>query len=345
MAKKKLGIGILGCGRVAPYHYNAINQIDQCELVALCDSDKVRGKKAADENGVTLYSDYAKMLKDKNVDVISLCTPHGMHASQAIQAAKAGKHIITEKPMAMGLKDADMMIAEAKKNKVRLFVIKQNRYNPPIVKLKEALDKGRFGKLVLINTTVFWTRPQNYFDMDKWRGTKAMDGGVMMNQASHHIDLVHWMGGEVESVFAYGGTLTHSLEVEDTAVAVLKFKNGAMGVIQGTTCAFPKNLEGSLTVLGEKGSVKVGGFAVNKIDTWEFKDQSQEDEWVKQMKTEPPTVYGFGHLELYRELVNAIINGKDAMMKGEEGRKSLELIMAIYKSIETGKEVKLPLKE
>tara|TARA_Y100000310_G_scaffold274290_1_gene290201 strand:+ start:4123 stop:5148 length:1026 start_codon:yes stop_codon:yes gene_type:complete len=341
MAKKKLGIGVIGCGRVAPYHFSAIKAIDECELVAVCDGDKERLEEAGGKQKVKTYDDYGKMLKDKNVDVVSICTPHGSHAEHAIMAAKAGKHIITEKPMAMTVEDADKMIAEAKKNKVRLFVIKQNRYNPPIVKLKQAVDKGRFGKMVLINTTVFWTRPQDYFDMDKWRGTKSDDGGVLMNQASHHIDLVHWMGGDVESVFGYGATRTHQLDVEDTAVAVLKFKSGAMGVIQGTTCAFPKNLEGSVTVLGETGSVKIGGFAVNKVDTWEFKDQAQGDEWVKQMKTEPPTVYGFGHQELYRELVDAIINGKDAMMTGDEGRKSLELIMAIYKSIETGKEVKL----
>ncbi len=348
--EKKLGIGIAGCGRVAPYHINAINNIPQCKLAAICDVAEEKAKKAAEQgnnhgNGIAVYNDYDKFLKDKNIDVVSICTPHGVHAEMAVKAARAGKHVITEKPMAMNLKDADRMIEECEKNKVKLFVIKQNRYNPPIIRLKEAADKGRFGKIVLINTTVRWTRPQEYFDADEWRGTKAMDGGVIMNQASHHIDLVQWIGGEVEKVFAYGGTLTHKLEVEDTAVAVLKFKSGALGVIEATTCSYPKNLEGSLTVLGETGSVKVGGFAVNKIELWEFKDHRMEDEWVKEMKAEPPSVYGFGHLQLYKELVDALLNNKKAMMEGREGRKSLELIMAIYKSMETGKEVRLPFKD
>ncbi|MDP7115960.1 MAG: Gfo/Idh/MocA family oxidoreductase [Candidatus Woesearchaeota archaeon] len=350
MAKKKTGvkkirIGVAGCGRVAPYHFHAIKSIDDCELVAVCDAQKDLADKAAKEQNTKGYYDYGAFLKDKNIDVVSICTPHGLHADMAIKAAQAGKHIITEKPMAMNVADADAMIKAAKDNDVKLFVIKQNRYNPPVVKLKEALNQGRFGKLVLLNTTVRWTRPQEYFDMDKWRGTKEMDGGVFMNQASHHIDLVQWMGGDVKSVFAYGGTRTHKLDVEDTAVGVIKFKSGAMGVIEATTCTYPKNIEGSLTVLGEKGSVKVGGFAVNKIDIWEFSDHKMEDDWVKEMKTEPPNVYGFGHLELYKDLVNCLLNNKEAMMEGNEGRKSLELVMALYKSMQTGKEVSLPLKE
>jgi len=341
---KKIRIGLLGCGRVAPYHLHAISKIPKCELAAVCDIVEEKAKVIALKNNVRYYTRYEDMLLDRSIDLISVCTPHGLHAEHAIKAANSGKHVITEKPMAMNINDADLMIEACKRNNVRLFVIKQNRYNPPVIKAREALEKGRFGKLILLNTTVFWTRPQNYFDMDAWRGTKAMDGGVIMNQASHHIDLVQWFGGDVESVFAYGNTLTHSFEVEDTAVVSLKFKNGAMGVIQGTTSTFPKNLEGSLTILGEKGTVKIGGFAVNKLDHWDFEDFRSEDEWIKEMHSEPPNEYGFGHLELYKDVIGALFYGKKTMMTGEEGRKSLELIQAIYLSMQTGKEIKLPLK-
>jgi predicted dehydrogenase len=334
-----INIGLVGCGRISEKHLEAIKQLNTCKLTAVCDINEERAKKAAEQTGCTYYTDYEEMLKDKNINLISVCTPSGLHPKHTIMAAKYKKHVLTEKPMALKTKDADEMIRVCKEQGVKLFVVKQNRYNPPIQKAYEALKKGRFGKLLLLNTTVRWARPQEYYDQDEWRGTKEMDGGVLMNQASHHVDLLQWFGGPVESVFAKAGTLDHDIEVDDTAIVVLKFKSGALGIIEATTCTFPKNLEGSLTILGTKGSVKVGGFAVNKIDTWDFKDYENDDELIYKHSTVPPNVYGFGHAEVYKNVAGSILNNKDQFVDGEEGRKSLELINAIYKSAEEGREV------
>ncbi len=336
-----LRFGIVGCGRVAPKHFHALKEIEGAELVAVCDTKENIAKEAAEKNNCKHYTDYSEMLNDENINIVTICTPSGLHAEMAAEAAKHKKHVITEKPMALSIKDADMMIKECKDNDVCLFVVKQNRYNPPVKELRRAFEKGRFGKLVLINTTVRWSRPQEYYDQDEWRGTWKMDGGVLMNQASHHVDLVRWFGGEVDSVFAKTATVTHDIEVEDTAAAVIKFKNGTLGVIEATTCVYPKNLEGSLTVIGEKGVVKIGGFAVNKMDTWEFKDYQTEDDVSRSKSTNPPDVYGFGHIEFYKKVVDVMKNNGCAAIDGEEGKKSLQLIEAIYESEKTGKEIKL----
>ena len=241
--------------------------------------------------------------------------------------SRYGKHIIVEKPMALRLSDADSMIRACDTAGIKLFVVKQNRFNLPVVKLKEALDEGRFGKLFLGTIRVRWCRTQEYYDQDSWRGTWAMDGGVLTNQASHHIDLLEWTVGEIESVFAKSKTAVSDIEAEDTAVVIVKFRNGALGVIEATTAVRPKDLEGSISILGEKGTVEIGGFAVNEMKTWNFCDSSPEDKDIlTKYSVNPPNVYGFGHQAYYEHVVDCINNNKKHLVDGLEGRKSIELI-------------------
>ncbi len=329
--------GLIGCGRISDRHIQAIQAT--AKLVAVCDTNKQRLAETAKKHHVKAYTDYKKMLQDQEIDAVSICTPSGYHAEMTIAAAKHKKHVVCEKPMALTLEGADQMTRACKENGVRLYIVKQNRYNPAVRKLKDALDRNRFGRLVIINTTVRWARPQEYYDQDKWRGTKRWDGGVLLNQASHHVDLVRWIGGEVESVKAYTKTRIRKIEVEDTAVAVLHFKNGALGVIEATTCAYPKNMEGSVTVIGEFGSVKIGGTAVNKVEHWEFRNFENDDEYVYRYNTEPPNVYGFGHAEVYKNFVGSLVHNKEHDIDAFEGRKSIEVIQAIYESALTGKTV------
>jgi predicted dehydrogenase len=249
---------------------------------------------------------------------------------------------MVEKPMALTLGDADRMIATCDAARVRLFVVKQNRLNVPVVKLRQALEAGRFGKLVMGTVRVRWCRDQSYYKQDKWRGTWALDGGVLTNQASHHIDLLEWMMGDVESVFAMSRTALVDIETEDTAVVAIRFMNGALGVIEATTAARPKDLEGSISILGEGGTVVIGGFAVNEMLTWNFaKKEAGDEEVLAKYSVNPPSVYGFGHQAYYDHVVKSIREGTSQLVDGLAGRKSLELISAIYESIETGKEVSL----
>ena len=271
---------------------------------------------------------------------MSVLTPSGYHAENVVALAPYGKHIIVEKPMALKLSDADAMIEACDKNRVKLFVVKQNRFNLPVVKLREALVSGRFGKLVLGTVRVRWCRTQEYYDQDEWRGTWALDGGVIANQASHHVDLLRWMMGEPVSVFAKSSTALVDIETEDTAVVVLRFLNGALGIIEATTATRPKDIEGAISVLGETGTVEIGGFAVNKMRIWEFAKKEPADKKVlEQYSVNPPNVYGFGHREYYQHAVDCILNDSQQLVDGLEGKKTLELILAIYESIETGKEV------
>jgi predicted dehydrogenase len=274
------------------------------------------------------------------IDAVAILTESGNHARNALELAPYKKHLIIEKPMALTLDDADAMIRACDQNEIKMFVIKQNRFNVPVVKLREALEAGRFGKLVMGTVRVRWCRTQSYYNQDVWRGTWAMDGGVLSNQASHHVDLLEWMLGDVESVFAKSCTALVEIEAEDTAVVLLKFRNGALGTIEATTAARPKDLEGSISILGEKGSVVISGFAVNKMETWNFTDRLPEDENVlRDFSVNPPNVYGFGHKQYYQHVVRCLERGARQLVDGLEGRRSLELIMAVYESIETGKEV------
>jgi predicted dehydrogenase len=292
--------------------------------------------------GAQAFYTIESLLNEKAIDVVSVLTPSGLHAQHSIQIAKAGKHVVVEKPMAMRLDDADAMIAACDEAGVMLFVVKQNRFNVPVVKAREALAAGRFGKLVLGTVRVRWCRDQSYYDNDAWRGTWRMDGGVLANQASHHVDMLEWFMGDVESVHARATTALVNIEAEDTAVATLKFHNGALGIIEATTAARPRDMEGSFSILGEKGAVEIAGFSVNKIRTWQFRDKLPvDDEVAEKYSVNPPNVYGFGHQAYYENVLDCLEGGRAALVDGLTGRKSLELISALYESIETGAEVHL----
>ncbi len=335
---------LVGCGRIAKRHSDLLGnkQIDGAKLVSVCDINYGRAKVIGDLYNVSTYSNMDKMMSSEQVDVVVVLTPSGLHAENVINLSKYGKHIIVEKPMALTLDDADSMISACDKNGCKLFIIKQNRFNLPVTKLREAIESNRFGKLVLGTVRVRWARHQHYYDQDDWRGTWAMDGGVLTNQASHHVDMLEWMMGDVESVFARSSTALVDIEAEDTAVVTLKFKNGALGVIEATTATRPKDLEGSISILGERGSVVIAGFAVNEMQTWSFEDDKPGDKDVlDKYSVNPPNVYGFGHQAYYEHVVNCLSNGSQNLVDGLQGRKSIELISAIYESIETGKEVYL----
>jgi UDP-N-acetyl-2-amino-2-deoxyglucuronate dehydrogenase len=337
-----LNFALVGCGRIAKRHSELLgfNEINGAKLVSVCDNVIDKANKIAEQFKVSAYKDMDEMMKSESVDVVVVLTPSGLHAEHVINLSKYGKHIMVEKPMALTIEDTENMIYACDANNIKLFVIKQNRFNVPVVKLKEALDSGRFGKLTLGTVRVRWARHQAYYDQDPWRGTWAMDGGVLTNQASHHVDMLEWMMGDVESVFAKMTTALADVETEDTAIVTLKFKSGALGIIEATTATRPSNLEGSISILGETGTVVVGGVAVNEMQTWVFEDEQDGDANVlKEFSVNPPNVYGFGHQAYYEHTVDCIQHGNANLVDGLQGRKSIELISAIYESAETGKEV------
>lgn len=338
-----LTIGLLGCGRIARRHADLLGsaQITGACLGAVCDVVPQRATEYAQRYGVPAFSNIDDLLNSK-IDVVAVLTPSGMHPEHVIRVAQARKHVVVEKPMALRLDDADAMIRACDLAGIKLFVVKQNRFNLPVIKLREALEAGRFGRLVLGTVRVRWCRDQSYYDTDKWRGTWRYDGGVLTNQASHHVDLLEWMMGDVSSVHARTLTGLVNIETEDTAVATLQFKSGALGVIEATTCARPKDLEGSISILGEKGAVEIAGFSVNKIRSWQFVEPLPSDiEVMEKYSENPPSVYGFGHKAYYEHVVDCLTNESKALVDGLEGRKSLELISALYESVETGNEVQL----
>jgi len=339
----KLNFALVGCGRIAPKHIEALAEIPEARLVAVCDIVEEKAKIAAEKaGGIPYYTSYDEMLTKENIDIVNILTPSGLHPAHTIDIVKKyKKHIVCEKPMALKLEDADEMIRTCDENGVRLFIVKQNRYNLPVQKLRNALEAGKFGKLVMGTVRVRWCRPQKYYDADAWRGTWELDGGVITNQASHHIDLLEWMMGEPVSVMAKTETYLANIETDDTAAAIIKFKNGALGIVEATTAVRPKDLEGSLSVMGENGTVVIGGFAVNKMDTWNFLGESEEEKQaiLKEFAEMPPNVYGFGHKRYLEHIIDCVKNNKRALVDGLEGRRSLELINAMYESAETGKEV------
>ncbi|OGR42325.1 MAG: oxidoreductase [Elusimicrobia bacterium GWA2_61_42] len=342
--KPELKFALVGCGRIAKRHSELLGnrQIAGAALAAVCDVVPQRARAMGEKFGVPFYTDMREMMEKTPVDAVSVLTESGNHARHVVPLAAYGKHIVVEKPMALTLDDADAMIKACGDAGVKLFVVKQNRFNLPVVKLREALEAGRFGKLVLGTVRVRWCREQAYYDQDKWRGTWALDGGVLANQASHHVDLLEWMMGEVEGVYAMSATALVKIETEDTAVVTLRFRNGALGVIEATTAARPRDLEGSISILGETGTVEIGGFAVNQLKTWNFRRPEPGDaEVTAKYSVNPPDVYGFGHKAYYEHVVDCINNDSRQLVDGIEGRKSLELIAGIYESIETKREVSL----
>lgn len=337
-----LKFALLGCGRIAKRHSEllGLNQIDGALLVAVCDIVTTKAQAIGEKFSIPYFTNLSQMINEVNIDVVVVLTESGNHARDVIEVAKFKKHIVVEKPMALTLDDADRMIDACDESGVKLFVVKQNRFNIPVVKTREALEEGRFGKLILGTVRVRWCRHQKYYDQDEWRGTWALDGGVLTNQASHHVDLLKWMMGEVESVQAMSATALAKIEAEDTVVVNLKFRSGALGVIEATTAVRPNDLEGSLSILGEGGTVEIGGFAVNQMKVWSFCEEKTEDKDVMETySVNPPNVYGFGHQAYYEHVVDSLLENRKHLVDGLEGRKSLELINAIYESIETRKEV------
>lgn len=342
---RKIRVALVGCGRIAKNHFGAVKEHgDALELVAVCDVDSKRRAEAEKEHGVPGYSRMADLLTDQRLDAVILATPSGIHADQAIEAAEAGVHVITEKPMATRWQDGIAMVRACDNAGVRLFVVKQNRRNPTIQLLKQTIDKGRFGRIYSVQLNVFWTRPQEYYDQDAWRGTWEFDGGALMNQASHYVDLMDWLIGPIESVQAMTATLARRIEVEDSAVVNMRWRSGALGCMNVSMLTYPKNYEGSITILGEKGTARIGGVAVNEIQTWEFADADPDtDEQISQASYETTSVYGFGHPLYYENVVKTLRGQSSAETHGREGLRSLELLIATYLSARDGRRVSLPL--
>lgn len=358
---RRIRIALVGCGRISRNHINAIAEHqDRAELVAICDTQPEKLAQAeqliiqaaalhpGSVSEATQFSSYNELLisvrnSTISVDMVVLATPSGLHSAQVIAAAEAGLHVCTEKPMATRWADGLAMVRACDDAGRHLFVVKQNRFNQTLQLVKRQLHSGRFGQLAIVAVNVFWQRPQSYYDQDSWRGTWEFDGGALMNQASHYVDLLDWLIGPVDRISASTATLGRSIEVEDTAALQLRWRNGALGTMAVTMLTYPKNLEGSITLLGENGSVKIGGPAVNHIDHWDFADKSPDDALVEQASYETTSVYGFGHPLLYANVLDTLQGKAKPLCDGREGLRSLELLIGAYRSARDGRSVHLPL--
>ncbi len=341
---RKIRIAVIGCGRIAANHFASIAQYpDDFELVAVCDNNRKALEAVEQAHQVPGFTSLDNMLERIDLDVVSICTPSGQHSEQAIKTAAAGKHVISEKPMATRWKDGVDMVKACDRAGVRMFVVKQNRRNTTLQLLKRAMDEGRFGRIYMVTLNVFWTRPQEYYDSAKWRGTWELDGGAFMNQASHYVDLIDWLIGPVEKIHAITGTLARNIEVEDTGVLSIKWRNGAVGSMNVTMLTYPQNYEGSITILGENGTARVGGVAVNEIQHWDFKDKKDYDADVEQANYETTSVYGFGHPLYYKNVIDVFRGEAEQETDGREGLRSLEVLIAAYLSARDGQTVSLPL--
>ncbi|MBD8066008.1 Gfo/Idh/MocA family oxidoreductase [Devosia sp. PTR5] len=341
---RNVRIALVGAGRIAQNHIAAIAQHgNRAELVDVCDINPDALAKAIEATGARGHANLSDMLKTTTADAVVLTTPSGLHSAQAQQVAAAGLSVITEKPMSTRWRDGLEMVKACDDANVRLFVVKQNRRNATLQLLKNAVSQRRFGRIYMVNINVFWTRPQDYYDAADWRGTWEFDGGAFMNQASHYVDLLDWLVGPIESLHAYTGTLARNIEVEDTGVVSIKWRSGAMGSMNVTMLTYPKNLEGSITIIGEKGTVRVGGVAVNEIQHWEFAEPHEDDAKVEHASYETTSVYGFGHPLYYDNVIKVLRGEAEPETDGREGLKSLETLIAIYMSGRDGRRVNLPL--
>ncbi len=344
ITNRKIRLALVGCGRISANHIGAVEKhADRVELVDVCDENDIALQVAVNRTKAFGHSSLTQMLKTTSADLLILATPSGLHPEQAIQVAQSGRHVMTEKPMATQWSDGVRMVKACDQAKVRLFVVKQNRCNATLQLLKRAIEQGRFGKIYSVAVNVFWNRPQAYYDSAKWRGTWEFDGGALMNQASHYIDLLDWLIGPVESVMAYTATLARDIEVEDGGVVALRWRCGAMGTVNVTMLTYPKNLEGSITILGEKGTARIGGVAVNEMQTWEFDDVRPEDAEIAKASYLTTSIYGFGHSLYYDNVINTLRGEAEPETDGHEGLKTLELLIAMYRSSRDGKRVNLPL--
>jgi UDP-N-acetyl-2-amino-2-deoxyglucuronate dehydrogenase len=347
-----LKYALIGCGRIAPNHIAAaLANKEGLKIVAVCDivpehMDSLLAKFDLQNSGIKKYTDYREMLEKEHPQLAAVATESGKHAQIALDVIDSGCNVIVEKPLAMSLDDADRLIAAAKQKGVKLCANHQNRFNKSIQKIRGALEAGRFGKLYHAAAHIRWNRGESYYKQAPWRGKWESDGGTLMNQCIHNIDLLRWMMGEPDEVMAFTDRLAHPyIEAEDLGLAIIKFKNGSYGLIEGTSNVFPKNLEETLYIFGEKGTVKAGGKSVNLIEEWSFADNMNErDDVIKQFSENPPNVYGFGHTPLYADMIDAIKNDREPYVSGEAGRGALEIVLAIYKSAAEGAAVKLPLK-
>lgn len=340
---RKIRIAVVGCGRVATNHFIAIEKHrDSLELVAICDNNPKNLKNSDIHVEVQRFTDLTEMLSSLQLDVVALCTPSGLHPAQTIEIANAGVSVVTEKPMATRWEQALNMVRACDEAHVRLLVVKQNRNNDTLQLLKRAISEKRFGRINMVHLNVFWTRPQEYYDQARWRGTWELDGGAFMNQASHYVDLLDWLIGPISDIQAM--ITTHrNIEVEDTGIMNVRWRNGALGSMAVTMCTYPKNYEGSITILGEKGTVRVGGVAVNEIQTWDFADNRDYDKTIHDASYQTPSVYGFGHPLYYKNVIDVFHGEAEPDTDGREGLKSLEVLIAAYLSARDGKTVSLPL--
>ena len=343
-AGKPLKAALVGCGRIGARHAAILAGSSEAHLAACVEIDRRRREEVAAVYGSRAYRNTADMLAREEPDLVSFCTPSGLHAAGVIEAASAGvPYIVVEKPMALRLEDADRMIRACDAASAQLFVVHQNRYNPSILRLREAMHRGRFGRLVLGTVRVRWCRPQSYYDQADWRGTWAMDGGVFSNQAAHHVDMLRLLMGEIDTVRAISSRRLVRIEAEDTGAAMLRFRSGALGIVEATTAARPVDLEGSTSILGELGTVEVGGLAMNEIKVWKFQNPEPEDaSVVAESVTRPPDVYGFGHRAFYEAVFAHIRSGHQGAEDDWDGRSAMEAICAIYESIAAGKEIRFP---
>jgi UDP-N-acetyl-2-amino-2-deoxyglucuronate dehydrogenase len=341
---RKIRIGVVGCGRISKNHFGSIEKYpNDLELAAICDIDSVTLAEHAEKYQVPAYKDMEEMLEREKLDIVALCTPSGTHPDQAVLAAKYKVHVMTEKPMATRWADGVRMVRACDEAGVRLFVVKQNRRNTTLQLLKRAVSEKRFGKIHMVHLNVFWTRPQAYYDQGNgWRGTWEFDGGAFMNQASHYVDLLDWLIGPVEKIQAMMST-TRDIEVEDTGVLNIKWRSGALGSMSVTMLTYPQNLEGSITILGEKGTVRIGGVAVNDIQLWQFDETRDYDAQIKDANYQTTSVYGFGHPLYYKNVIDVLRGDAEPETDGREGLKSLELLIAAYLAARDSKTISLPL--
>ena len=343
---------LIGCGRISTNHIKAAVN-NKLEIAAVCDilPEKMQELLAKhgleNDESIKRYTDYKVMLDEVKPTLVSIATESGPHAQIALYCIDKGINVIIEKPMAMNMADADEIIRRSKEKNVKVCACHQNRFNVAVQKTRKALESGRFGRLSHGSIHVRWNRNHSYYDQAKWRGTWAQDGGCLMNQCIHGIDLLRWMfGNEVDEVYGATRQQFHDyLEAEDVGMAVVKFKNGAVATIEGTTNVYPKNLEETLYIFGEKGTVKIGGTSTNNIDVWDFADESDADQENKGLKEATSNVYGNGHTSLFADVIDAINNDRQPYVDAVAGRNALEMILAIYKSQKTGEPVKLPLKD
>lgn len=339
--KNKIKIAIVGCGHISKKHFNAIEKnSDQLELVSFCDDNQDVLLQMEKQHNVKSYVELNEMLKNEKIDLVALCTPSGKHATQTELCAKYGIHVITEKPMATSWKDGLRMVETCEKSKVYLFVVKQIRKNLKLQLLKKAISEKRFGKIHLVNINVFWNRPQEYYDQSNWRGTLKLDGGAFMNQASHYIDLLHWLIGPIDEIHSFMST-TRNIEAEDTGVLNIKWSNGALGSMNVTMLTYKKNLESSITIIGEKGTVCIGGLSVDKIKHWEFDNPKSYDNEINDLNK--MKINNDGHSIYYKSVIDVLKGKAQPEIDGFEGLKSLEILTAAYLSAKDNLPVVLPL--